>query len=146
MLVGCGGGCRHACPNSRASRTPSHDSAGTGAFQRNSPTGGLAYGMPLNAATSDPASATPCKAPVRTRTCGRDSPAPRAGPAAVAAARHSDTRAAHPRPRPNQPMTSGVPIYADSKLVAEPHAKRPRPQNRVTTVDERFGVDVHDAV
>ncbi len=40
----------HVAPYSPASRTPCHGSTGAGGFQRRSPTGGAANGMPLNTA------------------------------------------------------------------------------------------------
>ena len=39
-------------PNASALRTPSHFTAGCGAFQRSGPTGGAANGMPLKTRTS----------------------------------------------------------------------------------------------
>ena len=40
------GGCGHARPNSVQSRTAIHGVGGSGAFQRRSPTGGAAKGIP----------------------------------------------------------------------------------------------------
>src|SRR5262245_41668247 len=47
--------------NAFAARTPCHDAAGCGFFQRSAPAGGAANGIPLNAAT--PFAATPCTSP-----------------------------------------------------------------------------------
>src|SRR5882724_3273369 len=58
------------CPNSVAWRTPDHLAAGCGGFQRRSPTGGAAYGMPRNALTLP--SVLPSTAPVRILTMGPD--------------------------------------------------------------------------
>ena len=55
--------CMQRAPNSVAFRTPSHDAGGCGAFQRSSPTGGAANGMPLKTRTSDEATAAPSTAP-----------------------------------------------------------------------------------
>src|SRR5262245_9705050 len=44
--------CMQRGPNAIAVLTPSHFGAGCGAFQRSGPTGGAAYGMPLNTRTS----------------------------------------------------------------------------------------------
>src|SRR3974390_2754058 len=44
------GACGQIASNAVASRTPAHAFTGTGSRQRRSPTGGCAYGMPLNAA------------------------------------------------------------------------------------------------
>jgi hypothetical protein len=46
-------------PNAVAAFTPSHFGAGCGAFQRSAPTGGAAYGMPLNTRTSEFVPAAP---------------------------------------------------------------------------------------
>ena len=56
--------CRQRAPNSVAFRTPSHAVAGCGGFQRRSPTGGAAYGMPLNTRTFEPATVVPSTSPV----------------------------------------------------------------------------------
>src|SRR5690349_13759081 len=85
------------------------------------------------------ASATPWRTPACTRTCGRASFAARAGSAAAATARHMDTRAGHPSRR-------AIAILSVSKLVTEPHTEGSRTHDRVATVDERFGVDVHDRI
>ena len=44
--------CMHRAPNCSAFRTPSQCAAGCGGFQRSSPTGGAAYGIPLKTRTS----------------------------------------------------------------------------------------------
>src|SRR4029453_6375998 len=56
-------GCTQTSLNCSAFFTPSHFAGGCGSFQRNSPTGGAAKGMPLNARTPD-ASVTPESRPV----------------------------------------------------------------------------------
>src|SRR5579864_3310474 len=48
------GGCGHGAPNAAAFRIPPHGFGGCGGFQRSSPVGGAAYGIPLNARTSSP--------------------------------------------------------------------------------------------
>ena len=58
------GSCMQSAPYALAARTPDQACAGCGGFQRNSPTGGEAYGIPLNATT--PPSIVPCTAPVST--------------------------------------------------------------------------------
>src|SRR3954471_12604510 len=72
-LVGGGGGaparppppppCMQRGPKTSALRTPSHFAAGCGAFQRSGPTGGAAYGMPLNTRTSGLLPPTPETSP-----------------------------------------------------------------------------------
>ena len=52
------GRCTHTFPNASALRTPCQCAAGCGCFQRKSPTGGAANGMPLKARTPE-ASVTP---------------------------------------------------------------------------------------
>lgn len=44
----------HAGPGSNASRTAVHEEAGRGDFQRSSPTGCCAYGIPRNTPPSPP--------------------------------------------------------------------------------------------
>src|SRR5258706_12122754 len=44
------GSCAQGAPYAVASRTPAHAVTGIGSRQRNAPTGGAAYGMPLNTA------------------------------------------------------------------------------------------------
>ena len=46
-------GCTQTLPNASARRTPSHRGGACGGFQRSSPTGGAANGIPLNARTPD---------------------------------------------------------------------------------------------
>src|SRR4051812_11791243 len=46
-------------PNATVSFTPSHFAGGCGAFQRSGPTGGAAYGMPLNTRTAASVPAAP---------------------------------------------------------------------------------------
>src|SRR5580765_6903062 len=59
----------HGAPNASALRTPSHFATGCGARHRFSPTGGAAYGMPLNTRTVGwVALTTPASAPVSMRT------------------------------------------------------------------------------
>src|SRR5579871_4546697 len=60
--------CRQWKPKSVALRTPDHFAAGAGAFQRRSPTGGAAYGIPRNACTGP--SALPSTSPEAVFTCG----------------------------------------------------------------------------
>ena len=55
-------------PKSMAERTPAHSTAGCGAFHRSLPTGGCAYGMPLNIFT--PERSTPSSTPSFTFTLG----------------------------------------------------------------------------
>src|SRR5437899_8827640 len=62
--------CRQWEPNSVAFFTPVHFAAGTGAFQRRSPTGGAAYRMPRKVFTLP--SSLPSTAPKRVFTCGAD--------------------------------------------------------------------------
>lgn len=61
-------GWMQALPNDFASRTPFHGTTAAGGFQRNMPTGGAAYGMPLN--TRSPASAEPSTGPPWVATTG----------------------------------------------------------------------------
>src|SRR5262245_22050715 len=61
--------CIHWRPNSVASRTPSHEAAGCGSFQRRSPTGGAAYGIPLKLRIRPSALAMPRTVPVAVLTC-----------------------------------------------------------------------------
>src|SRR6188768_2220341 len=64
------GACMQALAKASAFLTPAQGLAGAGAFQRRSPTGGAANGMPLK--TEMPASVTPLTAPpvtVATVTC-----------------------------------------------------------------------------
>ena len=55
-------------PNALPARTPSQFAAGCGARQRLAPTGGAAYGIPLNARTPLLMPATPDTSPFSTRT------------------------------------------------------------------------------
>src|ERR1019366_8787597 len=60
-----------------AFRTPVQAAASCGSFQRNPPTGGAAYGMPLKVRTFPSALITPSKTPLAVRcstarTCARD--------------------------------------------------------------------------
>src|SRR6476646_7789437 len=57
-----------AAPNCVASRVPFHFGNGSGAFQRIAPTGGCAYGIPLNAWM--PPAAVPCSLPAGAETSG----------------------------------------------------------------------------
>ena len=60
----------HDGPNALALNTPSHLAAGCGAFQRFSPSGGAANGMPLKMRTVGcTVPVTPSTAPVSTLTC-----------------------------------------------------------------------------
>src|ERR1039457_5440942 len=61
------GACMQRAGYSVAFRTPVHAAAGCGAFQRNGPTGGAAYGMPLNVRTLPSALTTPSKTPLDVR-------------------------------------------------------------------------------
>ncbi len=63
---------------------PVHDSGGAGACQRRAPTGGAAYGMPLNTVTPG-AAATPRSAPDPVATSGSNA---RPMPAEAMATRH----------------------------------------------------------
>src|SRR5581483_56105 len=56
--------CIQMAPNSSALRMPSQCGAGWGGFQRKSPTGGAANGIPLNTRTSASLPATPDIRPV----------------------------------------------------------------------------------
>ena len=60
---------RHAAPNVEASRTPFQGVGGCGARQRSGPTGGAAYGMPLNASTPLASRWLPRTSPACVRTC-----------------------------------------------------------------------------
>ena len=62
-------------PNSVALRTSVHFAAGAGGFQRKSPTGGAAYGMPRNTLTGP--SLFPSTTPDAVLTCGPDDAAKR---------------------------------------------------------------------
>src|ERR1700722_17839710 len=59
-------------PNSAASRTPSHGPGGTGAWNRSSPTGGRANGMPRK--TALPCSTRPRTRPALVETSGSAEP------------------------------------------------------------------------
>src|SRR5579862_2570153 len=63
-------------PKSVALRTPLHFAAGTGGFQRKSPIGGAAYGIPRNVRTAP--SSLPSTMPEAVFTCGADEPPNRA--------------------------------------------------------------------
>lgn len=67
--------CMARGPNLSAWRMPSQFWTGCGGFHRNSPTGGAAKGMPLNARTPGFDSTTPCTTPlaVLTQSAGRTS-------------------------------------------------------------------------
>src|SRR6185295_844843 len=54
-----------------AARTPVHDGAGCGGRQRSAPSGGAAYGMPLNTTMAGSSPATPESAPDSTLTVAR---------------------------------------------------------------------------
>src|SRR5687767_3493743 len=58
------GSCMQSAPYVAAERTPDHGFTGCGGFQRSSPTGAAANGIPLNATT--PAFTVPCTFPVWT--------------------------------------------------------------------------------
>src|SRR5688572_19265384 len=60
--------CMHAGANRSAERTPAHGVAGSGAFQRRGPTGGAAYGTPLNTCTAASRPDTPASRPPETVT------------------------------------------------------------------------------
>jgi hypothetical protein len=60
--------CGHRGGSARAARTPSHATTGPGGVQRAGPSGGLAYGMPRNAAR--PGSPAPSSTPASIRTRG----------------------------------------------------------------------------
>ena len=60
--------CNADAPNSMASLTPFHGCGGSGGFQRHSPTGGAAYGIPRKTCTSPVAS--PASNPLSIRTVG----------------------------------------------------------------------------
>lgn len=62
------GGCEHDAANWSALRTSVHGVTGCGAFQRRSPTGGAANGMPLKTLTDGSSPRTPSIAPVSVRT------------------------------------------------------------------------------
>src|SRR4051812_35485390 len=61
------GSCAQSLPYARAGFAPVHGLTGCGGRQRSSPTGGAAYGMPLNELT--PASTAPSSIPLATLTC-----------------------------------------------------------------------------
>src|ERR1035438_7639946 len=61
------GACMQRAPYPVAWRTPVQAAAGCGAFQRNGPTGGAAYGMPLKVRTLPSALTTPSKTPLAVR-------------------------------------------------------------------------------
>ena len=63
--LGC---CGHGLP-SADSRTPSHGFTGCGAFHRNAPTGGAAYGIPSKTRASPTALLATSPASVRTTSC-----------------------------------------------------------------------------
>lgn len=63
-------GCQQMLLNVSAFLTPFHFATGCGRFQRSSPTGGAAYGMPRNTVTSLDAEGTPCSSPPSTFTVG----------------------------------------------------------------------------
>src|SRR6516162_3403497 len=58
------GNCMQRDPNSLAFRTPFQGRTGCGAFQRNSPMGGAAKGIPRNARTPGEAAFTPSTIPL----------------------------------------------------------------------------------
>ena len=60
--------CMQCEPNSVALRPPSHFAGATGGFQRRSPTGGAAYGIPRNTRTAP--STLPSAIPEAVFTCG----------------------------------------------------------------------------
>src|SRR5690606_20370978 len=65
----CGaGGCTQTSPNLVASRTPCHDLGSCGCFQRRSPTGAAANGMPLNTVTPGSLPGSPWTRPCCVRT------------------------------------------------------------------------------
>src|ERR1035441_9612169 len=84
------GACMQRAPYPVAWRTPVQPAAGCGAFQRNGPTGGAAYGMPLKVRTLPSALTTPSKTPLAVRcstyfncastACGSNTPSKRAYP------------------------------------------------------------------
>src|ERR1035438_8238442 len=61
------GACMQRAPYPVAWRTPVQAAAGCGAFQRNGPTGGAAYGMPLKVRTLPSALTTPSRTPLAVR-------------------------------------------------------------------------------
>src|SRR6188508_384767 len=61
--------------NAFAARTPCQETTGCGFFQRNSPVGGAANGIPLN--TTAPVAATPCTSPPVTLAVSTCAPAER---------------------------------------------------------------------
>src|SRR6185312_7484794 len=69
------GRCMQRGPKWSALRTPVQPLTGCGGFQRREPTGGAAYGMPLNSSRPDLASRLPDNVPVSMRTVGTESAA-----------------------------------------------------------------------
>ena len=76
--------CMQCGPNSVALRTPSHGCTGCGAFQRSSPTGGAAKGMPRKTRTALFSEVVPSTRPDFVRT---------GAPVAVATGRRSTATA-----------------------------------------------------
>src|ERR1700731_1654181 len=76
----------HRAPNSVALLTPFQGLTGCGSFQRNSPTGGAANGMPLKITTFPSALLLPATSPasVGTCTCAPSEPTPNNTAAAAA--------------------------------------------------------------
>src|SRR5689334_15975756 len=111
MLSGLPFGWMQAGPKFVASRVSFHFGIGSGAFQRRAPTGGSAYGMPLNARTLP--DATPCSLPAGADTTGGES-------AMAGSDRTIDINNAHaifmPRPR--------VSARAPATSAAAPRAHR----------------------
>src|SRR5262249_3888286 len=70
--ISIGSACGHDAPNVVAARSAVHLSTGWGARQRRSPTGGLAYGMPLK--VTMPLSATPTTGPASVTTRAASAP------------------------------------------------------------------------
>ena len=64
--------CGHCGPNAAASRTPSHGTGGTGAWNRRFPTGGCANGRPRK--TALPCSTRPLTRPALVETSGSAEP------------------------------------------------------------------------
>ena len=64
------GNCMHRGPNADVARTPVQFATGCGGFQRNSPVGGAANGMPLYMRTPVAAFVAPAMTPFRMVTCG----------------------------------------------------------------------------
>src|SRR6059058_4272816 len=72
----------HSAPNASAFFTPFHAGGGCGAFQRSSPTGGAANGMPLK--TRTPSTAVPAISPPSTLTVSEAAANRQAHPTTVA--------------------------------------------------------------